>query len=258
MVPWYDLPVARMPYRSSGVSYAFGPGGMTPAVKAILYANIGVFLAVFVVRELTLYLGLTPARVIGSGWLWQPFTYMFVHADPLHILFNMLAVWMFGVELERAWGTREFSKYYLVTGLGAAAATMLVSVLPFGFARPAYYAVTIGASGAVYGLLLAYAMRYPDRPLMFFPIPIPVPAKYFVLILGAMALLMSLSAASSGVAHLAHLGGLVVGYVYLTRGRGGPMAELKYRWLKWRMARMRRRFDVVDGGRPSNDPRRFH
>lgn len=247
-----------MPYRSSGMSYAFGPGGMTPAVRAILYVNIGVFLLVFVAPVVTTYLGLVPARVLGSGWLWQPLTYMFVHAEVFHLLFNMLAVWMFGVEMERAWGTRAFTTYYLVTGLGAAAATVLVGLLPFGFARSAFYAVTIGASGAVYGLLLAFAMRYPDRPLMFFPIPIPVPAKYFVLILGAMALLFSVGAGSSGVAHLAHLGGLVVGYLYLTRGRGGPMAELKYRWLKWRMARMRRRFDVVEGGRRNDDPRRYH
>jgi membrane associated rhomboid family serine protease len=174
---------------------------------------------------------------------------MFVHRELFHILFNMLAVWMFGVTIERMWGTRAFARYYLFTGVGAGLTSILVSLLPFAFAGPVYYSPTIGASGAVYGLLLAYAWYYPDQPLYFFPIPIPIPAKYFVIILGAMAFLSSLSAAESGIAHAAHLGGLVFGYLYLTSGRGGPIAELKYRWLKWRMARMRRKFDVVSGGR---------
>ena len=231
------------------MAYSFGPGPLTPAVKAVIYANIAMFVVALVAPAVTIYLGLTPAAVFESFWLWQPVTYMFVHREVFHILFNMLAVWMLGVELERRWGTPFFVRYYFVTGVGAALTTLLVSLLPFGFAGPVYYSVTIGASGAVYGLLLAYALYYPDRPMLLFPIPIPIPAKYFVLILGAIAFLSSMGAATSGVAHAAHLGGLVVGYLYLTMGRGGPLAELKYRYLKWRMARMRRRFDVHQGGR---------
>jgi len=231
------------------MAYSFGPGPLTPAVKAVIYANIAMFVVALVAPAVTIYLGLTPAAVFESFWLWQPVTYMFVHREVFHILFNMLAVWMLGVELERRWGTPFFVRYYFVTGVGAALTTLLVSLLPFGFASPVYYSVTIGASGAVYGLLLAYALYYPDRPMLFFPIPIPIPAKYFVLILGAVAFLSSMGAATSGVAHATHLGGLVVGYVYLTRGRGGPLAELKYRYLKWKMARMRKRFDVHQGGR---------
>ena len=231
------------------MAYSFGPGPMTPAVRAVIYANIAMFVVALVAPAVTIYLGLTPAAVFESFWLWQPVTYMFVHREVFHILFNMLAVWMLGVELERRWGTSFFVRYFFVTGVGAALTTLLVSLLPFGFAGPVYYSVTIGASGAVYGLLLAYALYYPDRPMLLFPIPIPIPAKYFVLILGAIAFLSSMGAATSGVAHAAHLGGLVVGYLYLTMGRGGPLAELKYRYLKWRMARMRRRFDVHQGGR---------
>lgn len=231
------------------MAYTFGPGRLTPAVKAIIYANIAVFVVALVAPSVSIYLGLTPAAVLESFWLWQPLTYMFVHRELFHILFNMLALWMLGVELERRWGTPFFVRYYFVTGIGAALTTLLVSLLPFGFAGPVYYSVTIGASGAVYGLLLAYALYYPDRPMLFFPIPIPIPAKYFVLILGAIAFLSSMGAATSGVAHAAHLGGLVVGYLYLTMGRGGPLAEFKYRYLKWKMARTRKRFDVHQGGR---------
>jgi membrane associated rhomboid family serine protease len=112
-----------------------------------------------------------------------------------------------------------------------------------------YYSVTIGASGAIYGLLLAFALIYPNRPLLFFPIPIPIPAKYFVMILGAIAFLSAAGSGGGGIAHATHLGGLVVGYVYLRRGRGGLLAELKYRYLRWKMARMRRQFGVHPGGR---------
>ena len=241
------MPASRSPY--SAVSYSFGPGPLTRGVKALILANVAVFLAVFVVPRLTIYFGLTPAAVFQDLWIWQPVSYMFVHREVFHILFNMLAVWMLGVDLERAWGTNAFLTYYFVTGVGAGLTTMAVSLLPFAFAGPVYYAVTIGASGAVYGLLLAYALAYPNRPMLFFPIPVPVPARYFVLILGVIAFLSSVGSATSGIAHAAHLGGLFVGWIYLTAGRGGPLAELKYRWLKWRMARLRKKFDVHPGGR---------
>ena len=143
------------------MSYSFGPGPLTPAVKAIIYANIGVFVLAFFAPALTIYLGLTPAAVFESLWVWQPATYLFVHREVFHILFNMLAVWMFGVELERMWGTRAFVRYYFLTGVGAGITTLVVSLLPYDFATAVYYSVTIGASGAVYGLLLAYALYYP-------------------------------------------------------------------------------------------------
>ena len=113
-------------------------------------------------------LGLVPAAVVGDLTLWQPATYMFLHAGLFHILFNMLALWMFGTELERFWGTRAFVKYYAITGLGAAATVVLLSLLPFGFAARTYGSVTVGASGAIYGLLLAYALRFPDRPIYMY------------------------------------------------------------------------------------------
>lgn len=238
----------------SGVSYSFGPGGISPAVKALIVVNVAMFVVTAVVPSLTIPLGLTPSAVFGDLWVWQPLTYMFLHNDLFHLLFNMLALWMFGTELERLWGTYKFTRFFAITGVGAAATTLIVSLLPFGFAGPVYYSITIGASGAVYGLLMAWAMYFPDRPILMFML-FPVPARVFVLIMGAIALWLSITASGGGVAHVTHLGGLVFGYLYLIGGRGGLTAELKYRYLKWKMARTRRRFEVVSGGkRPGERP----
>ena len=182
---------------------------------------------------------------------------MFLHGGLFHILFNMLALWMFGAELERTWGTRYFLQFYFIVGVGAAGVTLLVSLLPFAFSEQMYYSVTIGASGAIYGLLLAYALYFPDRPIyMYFVFPIP--AKYFVLIIGAISFFSSISDTRSGVAHAAHLGGLGVAYVVLKRGRVHPLAELKYRYLKWKINRVRKKFDVYSGGRSDDWGRRVH
>jgi membrane associated rhomboid family serine protease len=216
----------------------------------------------FVVRlilpEITIYLGLIPSAVFEQLRFWQPFTYMFLHSGLFHILFNMLALWMFGTELERMWGTRYFLWYYFATGLAAAASTLLVSLLPFRFADGVYEAVTIGASGAIYGVLLAYGLYFPRRPIYLYFV-FPIPAKYFVMLMGAIALLSSMSnSGGGGVAHIAHLGGLVAGYLILKKGRVHPIAELKYRYLRWKLARAKRRFDVHTGGRRDDWDRRIH
>src|SRR4029450_7456660 len=132
---------------------------MAPAVKAILFANVGVFVATFFAPDFVVdEFGLLPRAVIGDLQVWRLATYLFVH-DPvniMHILFNMLALWMFGVDLEHRWGTRGFVRYYAITGIGAGIATVLVSLLPFDAVSGIYTARTIGASGAIYGLLLAW------------------------------------------------------------------------------------------------------
>lgn len=238
--------------RPTALSYSFGPGAMTPAVKWIIGANVALFVACAVFPMLTVYLGLIPEAVIERGWIWQPATYMFLHAGIAHILFNMLGIWMFGVELERRWGTAYFVKYYAVTGVGAAVTTIVVSLLPFAATSAAYGSNTIGASGALYGLLLAYAIYYPERPILMFMI-FPVPAKYFVMILGAISFMLSASGGGPGVAHVAHLGGLLFGYLYLKGGGGGITAEIKYRYVKWKMNRLRRKFDVYTGGGGRSD-----
>ena len=249
----------RASYRSSSTySYSFGPGPLTPAIKALVVANVAAFLVSMVVPAITLSFGLRPADVLESLQIWQPVTYMFLHGGIFHILFNMLALWMFGVELERMWGSRFFTRFYFVVGVGAAFTTLVLSFMPLPFADQLYYSLTIGASGAVYGVLLAYAMYFPHRPIyvyFFFPIP----AKYFVMIIGAISLLSAMNGPGGGIAHTTHLGGLIVAYLYLKGGsRTRLLAEIKYRYLKWRINQTRRRFDVYEGGRNKPFDRRVH
>jgi membrane associated rhomboid family serine protease len=242
---------------SSSFSYSFGPGPLTPAIKALVIANIAAFAMSWFFQPIVLLFGLQPVEVVQRFHVWQPFTYMFLHGGISHILFNMLALWMFGVELERMWGTRFFLKFYFVAGVGAALTTIILSLLPVPFLSSMYTSVTIGASGAIYGVLLAYAMYYPNRPIyMYFFFPIP--AKYFVMIMGGISFLLSTGGPGGGVAHLTHLGGLLAGYLYLKGGRVHVMAEIKYRYLKWRINRMRRKFDVYSGGRADDVDRRVH
>jgi membrane associated rhomboid family serine protease len=247
----------RYPPRYAPSSFSFGPGPWSTAVRALIITNVVVFFAQIFVSILTSVLGLRPSVVIRGG-LWQPVTYMFLHSpgDIFHILFNMLLLWMFGTELERTWGTRYFLKFYFVTGVGAALLTVAFSLLPFDAARQVYGATVIGASGAIYGLLLAYGLYFPDRPILmlFFP----VPAKICVLILGLIALYSSIAGANGGVANATHLGGLLVGYIYLKGRRIDPLAELKYRYLKWKINRVRKKFDVYSGGRADDWDRRVH
>ncbi len=234
----------------SSYAYQFGPGPVSPAVKVLLITNVVTWLINMIVPAMTLKLGLSPKDVFTGFAIWQPFTYMFLHDTSGfgHILFNMLALWMFGTELERTWGTRFFTKFYLVTGVGAAATTLLLALV-----SPAiYYSLTVGASGAIYGLLMAWAMYFPHRTILFWGI-FPIPARVFVLIMGAIAFLSSLGGPGSGVAHIAHLGGLVVGYLYLKSLRVRLLDELRYRWLRWRMGRARSRFDVYSGGKSDDD-----
>jgi membrane associated rhomboid family serine protease len=234
----------------SSYSSQLGPGPLGPAVKVLLITNIVVWLINLVVPALTLRLGLSPQDVFTGFAFWQPVTYMFLHDTGgfSHMLFNMLALWMFGTELERTWGTRFFTKYYFVTGVGAAITTLLLAVV----SDSVYYSLTVGASGAIYGLLLAWAMYFPHRTIYFYFL-FPIPARVFVMIVGAIAFLSSFGGPGSGVAHIAHLGGLVVGYFYLKSLRARPLDELRYRWLRWRMGRARSRFDVYSGGKSSDD-----
>jgi rhomboid family protein len=255
---WYDPGLRQMRrYPSTYTSsFSFGPGPISTAIKALIAANAVMFIAALLAPALTPLLGLVPVAVIQQFRIWQLATYMFMHGGVFHILFNMLALWMFGAELERIWGTRYFLKFYFVTGIGAGALTVLFSLLPFGFAEQVHYSVVIGASGAIYGLLLAYALYFPDRPIyMYFLFPIP--AKVFVAIIGAIELLSSMSNAG-GVANATHLGGLIVAYAFLKSGRVHPIAELRYRYLRWKINRVRKKFDVYSGGRADDLDRRVH
>ena len=234
--------------RAQSIGYTFGPGPISPAVKWIIIANVVMFVVTLIVQDpIVEFFGLRPADVLQRGRIWQLATYMFLHGSPMHIIINMLGVWMFGVELERMWGTRFFIRYYAATGIGAGVIAVLISLLPLASTSIAYHAFTIGASGALFGLLFAFAWYFPHRPILLMLL-VPVPAKVFVMIYGAIAFLYTFQGGSN-VSNAAHLGGLLVGYLYLQGGRGGLTAEIKYRYLKWKMNRLRRKFDVYSGGR---------
>ncbi len=150
---------------------------------------------------------LAPPR--GPEVLWQLVTYMFLHGGLWHILFNLYALWLFGSVLERVWGFRRFLIYYFFTGIGAGLTTVLYAQVT---GEPS---LSVGASGAIYGLLLAFAFYFPNQPLYFFFIPIPIPAKYAVALLGGFAVIAKLTGFLPLIGHLAHLGGLLFGLLYL-------------------------------------------
>ena len=245
----------RYPSSYNRPSFSFGPGPVSTVLKTLIGANVAMFLIEQIAPSTIGLLGLRPLAVRESFWLWQLVTYMFLHGSLLHILFNMLALWMFGAELERMWGTQFFLKFYFVCGIGAGLLTVAFSFLPFEFARSIQYAPIVGASGAIYGLLLAFAMYFPDRPILM--IVFWVPAKICVAILGAIALVTSMSEVG-GVANATHLGGLLVAFLLLKSTRVHPLSELKYRYLKWKINRVRRKFDVYSGGRADDWDRRVH
>jgi membrane associated rhomboid family serine protease len=252
----------RYPSRYTSLSpSSFGFNPLSTAMKVLIGINVLMWLATTYAPSLQLQFGLVPMWVIHEKRVWQLVTYMFIHAGLFHILFNMLALWMFGSELERIWGTRFFLKFYFITGIGAGCLTILASLLPFGPLQQLYASDIVGASGAVYGLLLAYALYFPDRTIYY--IVFPMPARVFVLIVGAVAFFSSLSE-TGGIANATHLGGLLVAYLYLTSLRKGPRiqlnpwAEVKYRWVKWRLASARKKFDVYSGGRGDDWNRRIH
>jgi rhomboid family protein len=230
-----------MQYQTRQIS--FGGGGVTPAVKFLLIANVAVFVVQTVIGvgldyRLSHYLGLVPHLVLNEFYFWQLFTYQFLHGGLFHILFNMLALWMFGCDLERRWGAPFFLKYYFVTVIGGAILNVLF--------LPNQLGPSIGASAGIYGLLLAYGLIYPDR-IVYFYFLFPIKMKHFVWIIGGIALYSSITSGESGIAHLAHLGGMVFGYIYL-RG-GNPWAQFKIYQDRRRLERLKKRFQVLPGGK---------
>ena len=180
--------------------------------------------------------GLVPAAVTSAFYVWQMATYIFLHGGFFHLLFNMFALWMFGTDLERRWGTREFTKFFFVCGIGAGILSVIVT--------PSSTIPIVGASGSIYGILLAYGMLYPNRTLLLIPFMIPVKVKYYVMFIGGMALLSSMSAGGGGgIAHVAHLGGMVFGYFYLRGGHRFTLG-LGQRYEQWKRARLRRKFEA--------------
>ncbi|MEA1913549.1 MAG: rhomboid family intramembrane serine protease [candidate division WOR-3 bacterium] len=177
-------------------------------LRNLVIANVAVFFLQLIlvhVVPFTKFFALIP-RQFMKGWIWQGVTYMFLHGGFFHIAINMYILWMFGRELEYLWGTKEFYKYYFICGIGAA---FIYSLFNMKSGIP-----VIGASGAVFGILLAFGVTFPGRKLIIFPFFIPIDAKYAVFLFGGLEFLMLLTGGGN-IAHLAHLAGLAVGYLYL-------------------------------------------
>lgn len=188
-----------------------------PVVKTLLISNVAVYLlmgffgmfrfqGIPIGSMINTYLPLYP---LGDGFeIWQLGTYMFMHGGMLHLLFNMFALWMFGMDLENDWGSRKFLSYYLLCGVGAGLSNLFIGPL-FGSGAP-----TVGASGAIYGVLIAFGVTYPDRPIFLYFL-LPIRARYFVLIYITLEVYAGVTGTHDGVAHFAHLGGAAVGFIYL-------------------------------------------
>lgn len=211
---------------------------MPSAIKFLLIANVAAFVLqifswkIFGPYVLEAIFGLVPSLFLNKLWIWQPVTYMFLHGGLWHILFNMFILWMFGSEMERFWGTPKFIKYYFITGIGA-------GLLTIAFTHSSA-SITIGASGAIYGILLAFGLTFPDRPIYIYFI-FPVKAKFLVIFAAIIALYGSIANTGDGIGHLAHLGGMLFGYLYLKRiwRIREFIADMK-----WKLRR--RKFKVMD------------
>jgi membrane associated rhomboid family serine protease len=247
-------------YRGRTFSLSFPP--FTPAVKWLVLANAAVYLVltllgVFATR-LSVYLShdflaLVPLYVL-HGWVWQVVTYSFVHEGIFHILFNMLALWMFGAQLETDWGKKKFYEFYFFCVIGAALTTIIVSYT--GLGGVTLLTGTVGASGGVLGILMAFGLLYGDQEIMLFPIPLQIKAKYFVAGVAFITLIGALNAAAPGngqsVAYIAHLGGLLFGFLYVKfvprRGLALDTSEKYYSmrnsYYRWKRRRAARKFEV--------------
>ncbi len=187
---------------------------VSPAVLYLLIANILLFMYRSVDPSVIYHFGLWPLGEDGGSSrfkLWQLVSHGFLHANTTHLLFNMFALWMFGTPLERLWGTKPFVLFYFVCLLGAAGLQLWVG---------SRGGPTVGASGAVFGLLMGFGMMYPNRKIMLIFFPVPIAAKYFVVIYGVLELTLGVAAPGSGVAHFAHLGGMLFGLLLILYWRG--------------------------------------
>jgi membrane associated rhomboid family serine protease len=217
-------------------------------VKWLVISNVAVYLVYYFgswLKGEPIFgdLELLPSAVI-HGAIWQLVTYLFLHslASFTHILFNMLTLWMFGAPIEETWGTRRFLQYYFVCGIGAGICVVLVNL---AFGNP--HQRVLGASGAIYGLLLAFGMMFPNQTVLL-SFLFPIKAKYMVMIFGVIAFMSSFQGGST-VSNLAHLGGMLFGFIYMktqfgSRTSGNFHLDLNRRWREYKLQRARRKFKV--------------
>ena len=185
------------------------PSLFTDAIKFIISINFLIFILQYLSGmedELFTIFGIVPSKTFGELMLWQPFTYLFFHGGIWHVLINMFVLWMFGSELEKFWGKKEFLRFFFITGIGSGLITILFSL---SSTNP-----VVGASGAIYGVLLAYGLLFPNR-LVYLYFLIPIKVKYLVILIGAIAFFSSLNPGNSNISHLTHLSGMVIGFIYL-------------------------------------------
>ncbi len=253
-----------MPFSSRSYVNRYVPSNRFPTgVKWLLIVTVGLSTLDFILRagrqesSLLQYLALVPAQVVRSFAIWQLVTYLFLHSGITHVLWDMLALWMFGAELERTWGTRRFVTFYFLCGIAASLTIVIAAYLFGGVNVP-----VVGSSGAVYGILVAYGVMFPNQTMLF-GFLIPIKTKYFVMIIGAIVFLqsyMSIAAGIGAVEAVASLAGLVAGYLLL---RGRKLQTLVSQPLTsgykdWRLRRAKRKFEVYLRKKDSNRDRWVH
>jgi membrane associated rhomboid family serine protease len=240
----------------------FGPPMTPPIIKQLIIANLAVFIAQYGLVAINQYGTIVPAEFWGLGYLWQPFTYMWMHSTSGfgHIAMNMFTLWMFGTPLAMAWGRKRFLRFYMICGIGAGLfiATYPYFMLPFD--PSGIYSHTLGASGAVYGVLLAYSLTWPDRTIaLIFP---PVAFRAIWLIPGLFLMSVMFSGGQS-ISHIGHLGGVVVAWFYMRRiGHVGTpsFSQLKHKWKRYRMRQKLRsvKYEEFERQREQDERRKFH
>jgi membrane associated rhomboid family serine protease len=238
---------------------------VTSAIQWLLIANIGIFFFEILLRTFwgvsaynwfILAFGLVPSAVTHGLRIWQPFTYLFLHdaSTIWHILTNMFVLFMFGRELELVWGRTRFLQYYFLTGVGAGLINVIVNTVPVFWGHPPSDVPTIGASGAIFGILLACAILFPDRQVIMFPIPIKMTMRTFVIVMTVFEFLGTFGLGGSNISHICHFGGMLVGWIYLRRG--SFLYSVRNTVTDWQYKRNRKRFDVYINKHKKEPPSR--
>lgn len=246
---------------------AWGGGKTPPAIKTLLIVMIAVFVGqtfagLFggenLTRQILLWLGLVPLAVVKGLRIWQPFTYIFLHGGLWHILINLLVLWMFGCDVERAWGSKRFYQYFFLCGVGAGIIDVIASCVPAAFGHEISAIPTIGASGAIFGVLVAAAVMFPDREVFLILPPVTLTYRVYVWAMVAIEFFVTLTAPGDSIAHFCHLGGIAIGYVYLRRG--SFFFNARNTMSDWKQRRLRKKFEVYmrdHEGRGPNDRGRW-
>jgi membrane associated rhomboid family serine protease len=244
---------ASMRTTFSGRRYNFDwRGFITPGVKLLVLICSGVFLFQTLVsliadpraefHYIIQIFGLIPSAFTRGLRIWQPFTYIFLHGGLFHLLINMLMLWMFGRELELLWGKKRFLNYFFICGVGAGLIEVIIKTIPQLWGHPPSDTPTIGASGAIFGILMANAILFPDRRIWLIPLPVTIPMRPYVAVMAAIEFFSTLGTGGDNVSHLCHLGGMLVGYIYLRRG--SFLYNVRNSVTDWRLQRNRKRFEV--------------